>query len=116
MSASHNPGGPDADFGIKFNYSAGEPAPEKITDRIYGETQKISTLRFAEMPDIDLSKVGVTKFGDFEARRRALGFFGGLVGWVGWGGVWGALRAEEGCKELRTPPFPRRPFLLRPPT
>jgi len=66
MSASHNPGGPDADFGIKFNYSAGEPAPEKITDRIYGETQKISTLRFAEMPDIDLSKVGVTKFGDFE--------------------------------------------------
>ncbi len=57
MSASHNPGGPDNDFGIKFNYSAGEPAPEKITDKIYGETQNISTLNFAEIPDVDLSKV-----------------------------------------------------------
>lgn len=135
MSASHNPGGPDEDFGIKFNYSggearsaggtatsaaaddrqqpscscsssgsstgcpaspaqrrlpshahlhsiistraappcaasaappcaaasppptSGEPAPEKITDKIYGETQKISVLKFGEIPDIDLSKV-----------------------------------------------------------
>ena len=32
MSASHNPGGPNEDWGIKFNYSSGEPAPEKITD------------------------------------------------------------------------------------
>jgi len=66
MSASHNPGGPDNDFGIKFNYSAGEPAPESITDRIYGETIKISTLKFGDIPDVDLSKIGVTKFGDFE--------------------------------------------------
>jgi hypothetical protein len=60
MSASHNPGGPDEDFGIKFNYSAGEPAPEKITDKIFGETQSISTLHFGEIPDIDLSKVFAT--------------------------------------------------------
>jgi phosphoglucomutase len=66
MSASHNPGGPDEDFGIKFNYSAGEPAPEKITDKIYGETQKVNVLKMAEIPDIDLSKVGVTKFDGFE--------------------------------------------------
>lgn len=66
MSASHNPGGPDNDFGIKFNYSAGEPAPEKITDKIYGETQNISTLNFAEIPDVDLSKIGVTKHDGFE--------------------------------------------------
>jgi phosphoglucomutase len=66
MSASHNPGGPDEDFGIKFNYSAGEPAPEKITDKIYGETLKVSTLKMADIPDIDLSKVGVTKFDGFE--------------------------------------------------
>jgi hypothetical protein len=58
MSASHNPGGPEEDFGIKFNYSAGEPAPEKITDKIYGETQTISTLSFGDVPDIDLAKVG----------------------------------------------------------
>ena len=41
MSASHNPGGPDNDFGIKFNYTSGEPAPERITDKIYGETTKV---------------------------------------------------------------------------
>lgn len=66
MSASHNPGGPDNDFGIKFNYSGGEPAPERITDKIYGETQKVSVLKFADIPDIDLSKLGSTKFGSFE--------------------------------------------------
>lgn len=57
MSASHNPGGPEEDFGIKFNYSGGEPAPEKITDKIFGETEKISTLHFGDIPDIDLAKV-----------------------------------------------------------
>lgn len=66
MSASHNPGGPENDFGIKFNYKAGEPAPEKITDKIFAETQRISGLRMADIPDVDLSKVGVTKFGSFE--------------------------------------------------
>jgi phosphoglucomutase len=57
MSASHNPGGPDEDFGIKFNYTAGEPAPEKITDKIYGETTSISVLKMADISDVDLSKV-----------------------------------------------------------
>lgn len=38
MSASHNPGGPEYDWGIKFNYSSGQPAPESITDKIYGNT------------------------------------------------------------------------------
>ena len=66
MSASHNPGGPKEDWGIKFNYSSGEPAPEKITDEIYGFTQTVDTLKMADIPDVDLSKVGVTKFGDFE--------------------------------------------------
>lgn len=66
MSASHNPGGPDNDFGIKFNYRSGEPAPEIITDKIYGETQNISLLKVAEIADVDLSKLGVMKFGDFE--------------------------------------------------
>eukprot|EP00798_Chlamydomonas_sp_ICE-L_P004420 gene4420-14551_t len=56
MTASHNPGGPDNDFGIKFNYSGGEPAPESITNKIFGETQSISVLNFAELPEVDLSK------------------------------------------------------------
>lgn len=66
MSASHNPAGPDEDWGIKFNYSSGEPAPEKITDTIFGFTQSISELNMADIPDVDLSTVGVSTFGDFE--------------------------------------------------
>lgn len=57
MTASHNPGGPDADFGIKFNWSAGEPAPEKVTDKIYEETMRIKELRTVDIPDVDLDKV-----------------------------------------------------------
>lgn len=66
MSASHNPGGPKEDWGIKFNYSSGEPAPERITDAIYGYTQKINELKMAELPDIDLSELGTKSFGGFQ--------------------------------------------------
>lgn len=65
MSASHNPGGPEYDWGIKFNYSSGQPAPETITDKIFGNTLSISEVMVAEIPDIDLSQVGVTKYGNF---------------------------------------------------
>lgn len=66
MSASHNPGGPKEDWGIKFNYKSGEPAPEKITDAIFGYTTKISELKMAEIPETDLSKIGNHAYGDFE--------------------------------------------------
>jgi phosphoglucomutase len=66
MTASHNPAGPNEDWGIKLNYSSGEPAPEKITNEIFKFTETISELKMAEIPAIDLSKVGVTSFGDFE--------------------------------------------------
>ncbi|KAL2324475.1 hypothetical protein Fmac_023533 [Flemingia macrophylla] len=65
MSASHNPGGPEYDWGIKFNYSSGQPAPESITDKIYGNTLSISEIKIADIPDVDLSNVEVTKFGSF---------------------------------------------------
>ncbi|XP_071732200.1 phosphoglucomutase, chloroplastic-like [Rutidosis leptorrhynchoides] len=65
MSASHNPGGPEYDWGIKFNYSSGQPAPESITDLIYGNTLSISEIKLADIPDVDLSTVGVTKYGNF---------------------------------------------------
>lgn len=68
MSASHNPGGPEEDFGIKFNYNSGEPAPEKITDAIYKYTTEIKELKMADIPDIDLTTVGTSKFGDFEVQ------------------------------------------------
>ncbi|KAK4777280.1 hypothetical protein SAY87_017467 [Trapa incisa] len=65
MSASHNPGGPEYDWGIKFNYSSGQPAPESITDKIYGNTLSISEVKMAEIHDVDLSKTGITKYGFF---------------------------------------------------
>ena len=43
-----------------------ENPPEKITDKIYGFTQTVDVLKMADIPDVDLSKCGVTKFGDFE--------------------------------------------------
>ncbi|EEF51473.1 phosphoglucomutase, chloroplastic [Ricinus communis] len=65
MSASHNPGGPEYDWGIKFNYSSGQPAPESITDKIYGNTLSISEIKMADIPDVDLSSLGVAKHGNF---------------------------------------------------
>ncbi len=63
LSASHNPGGPDGDFGIKYNTGNGGPAPEKITDAIYANTQKISRYKI-EHGAVDLSKIGTSKLGN----------------------------------------------------
>jgi len=63
LSASHNPGGPDGDFGIKYNIGNGGPAPEKITEAIYARSGKISTYRILEAPDVDLSVLGNTQLG-----------------------------------------------------
>ncbi|KAJ6339260.1 hypothetical protein OIU77_007258 [Salix suchowensis] len=65
MSASHNPGGPEYDWGIKFNYNSGQPAPESITDKIYGNTLSISEVKMADIPDVDLSSLGVTEHANF---------------------------------------------------
>ena len=54
LSASHNPGGPNGDFGIKYNIGNGGPAPEKITEAIYSISQTINEYKIAETDDIDL--------------------------------------------------------------
>ncbi|MDQ0419114.1 phosphoglucomutase [Peteryoungia aggregata LMG 23059] len=58
LSASHNPGGPTEDFGIKYNIGNGGPAPEKITDAIFDRTRNIESYKIADVADIDLDTVG----------------------------------------------------------
>lgn len=61
LSASHNPGGPDGDFGIKYNIGAGGPAPEKITDAIFARSKAILRYRISDAPDVELDRIGVTR-------------------------------------------------------
>ncbi|GKY86556.1 alpha-D-glucose phosphate-specific phosphoglucomutase [Sinisalibacter aestuarii] len=64
MSASHNPGGIDEDFGLKFNMANGGPAPESVTDAIYEATTTISEYRILQAQDVDLSAIGETALGE----------------------------------------------------
>ena len=64
LSASHNPGGIDEDFGLKFNASNGGPAPEAITDAIYEQTKTLSAYKTLDTDDIDLGHIGESKLGD----------------------------------------------------
>jgi phosphoglucomutase len=57
LSASHNPGGPDKDFGIKFNIASGSAAPEPLTDAIFARTLKINRYYRATFDDIDIHKI-----------------------------------------------------------
>lgn len=58
LTASHNPGGPQNDFGIKYNLANGGPAPESVTNKIYEATQSINEYRIDKLDHIDLSNVG----------------------------------------------------------
>ncbi len=60
LSASHNPGGPDEDFGIKYNIANGGPAPEAITDAIFARTTTIGRWLTVDAPDIDLDSLGTS--------------------------------------------------------
>ncbi len=64
LSASHNPGGPDGDFGIKYNIGNGGPAPEKITDAVFARTTTLDRYLTLETPDVDLDRVGDIRLGD----------------------------------------------------
>ena len=66
LSASHNPAGPDADFGIKYNIDNGGPAPEAVTEAIHARTRRIAEYRILETPDIDIGRLGGNRIGDTE--------------------------------------------------
>lgn len=63
LSASHNPGGPDEDFGIKYNIANGGPAPESVTDAIFARTLAIDRYLTIDTPDVDLDQEGETVIG-----------------------------------------------------
>ena len=64
LSASHNPGGPDEDFGIKYNVANGGPAPEKVTDAIHARTLAIDSYRILDAQDVDIDEPGTSRLGD----------------------------------------------------
>jgi phosphoglucomutase len=61
LSASHNPGGPDGDFGIKYNIENGGPAPEKITEAIFAHTTTLTSYRISDAGPVDLDRLGGTQ-------------------------------------------------------
>jgi phosphoglucomutase len=61
LSASHNPGGPEGDFGVKYNTSNGGPAPEKVTGAIYARSKEIESYKILEADDLDLDQLGTVQ-------------------------------------------------------
>ncbi|MFA5371699.1 MAG: alpha-D-glucose phosphate-specific phosphoglucomutase [Sideroxydans sp.] len=68
LSASHNPGGPDGDFGIKFNSSNGGPATETVTDAIYARSKVITHYRILDATDVALDQLGETMLGEMQVQ------------------------------------------------
>ena len=64
LSASHNPGGPDGDFGIKYNIGNGGPAPEKVTEAIFARSKEIGAYRILDATDVALDVIGESRLGD----------------------------------------------------
>ena len=73
LSASHNPGGPDGDFGIKYNTANGGPAPEKVTEAIFAQSKRIAQYRILDLagePEVALDTPGDSQAGAVHSRPR----------------------------------------------
>ncbi len=68
LSASHNPGGLDGDFGIKYNGSNGGPATETVTEAIYARSKTLTQYRITDAPDVALDRLGVTILGNMQVQ------------------------------------------------
>lgn len=67
LSASHNQGGINGDFGIKYNIGSGGPAPEKITDEVFAKSKVISQYKIVDLPNINIDTIGITEFAGVNA-------------------------------------------------
>ena len=67
LSASHNQGGINGDFGIKYNIGNGGPAPEKITDEVFAKSKVITQYKIVDLPNIDIDTIGITEFAGVNA-------------------------------------------------
>ena len=112
LSASHNPAGPDEDFGIKYNVGNGGPAPEKITEAIFARTKTIGEYRMLEAADVDLSVVGAHTLGsttvevidpvaDYAALMESLFDFDRIAGQI----ASGRLRVKFDAMHAVTGPY-----------
>jgi phosphoglucomutase len=68
LSASHNPGGADGDFGIKYNTENGGPAPEKITEAIFENSKHIESYKIIDAPDVALDAIGETNLASMKVQ------------------------------------------------
>ncbi len=68
LSASHNPAGPDEDFGIKYNISNGGPAPEQVTEAMFKRTSEITAYNIVEADDVNLDEIGQFNMGDMQVQ------------------------------------------------
>lgn len=66
LTASHNPGGPANDLGIKYNLSNGGPAPESVTNKIFEVSKQLTNYKLIDLPEVDLSKIGTVTVGPIE--------------------------------------------------
>ncbi|KAF9889009.1 Phosphoglucomutase-2 [Aspergillus nanangensis] len=66
LTASHNPGGPNADFGIKYNLANGAPAPESVTDKIFETSKSLTSYKYLDIPEVDITTIGSNTYGPLE--------------------------------------------------
>ena len=66
LSASHNPGGPAGDFGVKYNIGNGGPAPEKVTEAMFARSKVIDAYPILEASDVDLDRIASTQLGSMK--------------------------------------------------
>ena len=114
LSASHNPGGPDADFGIKYNVENGGPAPEGVTEAVFRRSREINEYRILDAPDVALDETGARKLGamrvdvvdpvdDYAQLMQSLFDFDAMAEWLR-----GGFRMRFDAMHAVTGPYARR--------